>query len=156
MKTSPRDPVIPANVRLLARVRVILRRAKRTHAPTAIVKRKLKQLRGLAHKARRHAYDSLKFVGVSHKQADTYVKTFEEEQREREAAKALRPVIPRVRADLRLIKALKEIMPAEKLAVWLRKPNRALGGQPPAALIRSGKRAALWKMIRQIRNGTFF
>jgi DNA-binding transcriptional regulator YiaG len=56
---------------------------------------------------------------------------------------------------LRLVKALREIIPDEDLKVWLKKPNPGFGGRKPWSLITSGERDLIWKMIHQTQQGAF-
>jgi len=62
---------------------------------------------------------------------------------------------PQVNEAVRLVQALQEIIPIEKLPEWLRTPNPGFGGRKPWTLIRNGERDVIWKMIHQTRQGSF-
>lgn len=50
----------------------------------------------------------------------------------------------------RLREALAEIVPPDKLGVWMRTPNPAFEGQTPIQVIEHGESDRLWRMILQI------
>jgi DNA-binding transcriptional regulator YiaG len=50
----------------------------------------------------------------------------------------------------RLREALAQIMPLERLGVWMRTPNPAFEGQTPIQVIERGESDRLWRMIVQI------
>jgi DNA-binding transcriptional regulator YiaG len=66
-----------------------------------------------------------------------------------------RPVRPQVTEAVRLVKALREIIPAEDLQEWLHTPNRGFGGRKPWTLIQKGERDLIWEMIHQTRQSAF-
>lgn len=47
----------------------------------------------------------------------------------------------------RLHKALAELMPADRVADWLRTPNAAFGGRSPQEVVESGDLDRFWRMI---------
>jgi len=62
---------------------------------------------------------------------------------------------PQVNEAGRLIMALREIIPADQLATWLRTPNPGFGGRRPWTLIQNGERDVIWAMIQQTRQAAF-
>lgn len=67
-------------------------------------------------------------------------------------AKFSRPIVESVR----LIQALEELVGDNAaLKEWLQKPNAAFEGRTPLSLIHGGEVDVLWKMVHQIRQGSF-
>jgi DNA-binding transcriptional regulator YiaG len=65
------------------------------------------------------------------------------------------PIRPQVNEAVRLVQALLEIIPADKLKPWLHTANPGFGGRKPWTLIQNGERDIIWQMIHQTRTGTF-
>ena len=67
-------------------------------------------------------------------------------------AKFFRPVSESVR----LILALQELAgDTAALKDWLQKPNAAFDGKTPLSLIKGGEVDSLWRMVHQLRQGSF-
>ena len=62
---------------------------------------------------------------------------------------------PQVNEAVRLLRALREIIPPEELTTWLQKPNPGFGGRRPSTLIKNGERDIIWAMIHQTRQSAF-
>ncbi len=86
-----------------------------------------------------------RLANVSERTLATY-----EKQKQFEA-----PVRSQMSEALRLVQALREIIPDEDLEAWLQKPNPGFGGRKPWAIITAGERDLIWKMIHQTQQGAF-
>jgi transcriptional regulator with XRE-family HTH domain len=61
-----------------------------------------------------------------------------------------------VAESVRLIQALQELAgDSAALKDWLQKPNAAFANKTPLSLIKSGEVDVLWRMVYQIRQGSF-
>jgi len=61
-----------------------------------------------------------------------------------------------VTESVRLIVALQELAgDNESLKAWLQKPNTAFDMKTPLSLIKSGEVDVLWRMVHEIRQGSF-
>jgi len=74
-----------------------------------------------------------------------------------EKAKQLPPKVVRpVTETVRLIGALGELAgDQDALSRWLHAPNRAFGKRSPMSLIKAGESDEIWRMVHQLRQGSF-
>ena len=64
-------------------------------------------------------------------------------------------VRPQVNEAARLVEALRDLVPGNRLDLWLHTPNPGFGGRAPWILIERGERDIIWSMIHQTRQGAF-
>lgn len=61
----------------------------------------------------------------------------------------------RIAELVEVLTRLAELLPAEYLPVWLRRPLAAFGNRPPLEIMAAGQGAALWSVVEGIEQGSF-
>ena len=57
---------------------------------------------------------------------------------------------------VRIVNALLDYVPEDRLSKWLKKPNRNWGGITPNSMIHNGNTGPIWILIGELRDGYTF